>query len=283
MTIDVTAVNDVPVASNNTVSTNEDTPLNFASGDFTFTRRRRRCPGQCSAHEPQPQWRHADALRRHGGQQRRHAHRRPARHPGLHPADQPKRLGLCLLRLPRQRQRRGHRRRHHDHRRHRRQRRARGQQQHGQHQRRHAAQLRLERFYLHGRRRRRPGQCSDHEPQSEWRHLDAFRRHGGQQRRYAHRRPARHPGLHAADEPKRFGLCLLRLPRQRQRCGHRGGHHDHRRHRRQRRARGQQQHGQHQRRHAAQLRLGRFYLHATSKAMPWSVPSSPTSTSTAAR
>ena len=37
MTIDVTAVNDVPVASNNTVSTNEDTPLNFASGDFTFT------------------------------------------------------------------------------------------------------------------------------------------------------------------------------------------------------------------------------------------------------
>ena len=37
MTIDVTAVNDVPVASNNTLGTNEDTPLNFASGDFTFT------------------------------------------------------------------------------------------------------------------------------------------------------------------------------------------------------------------------------------------------------
>ena len=37
MNIDVTPVNDVPVASNNTVSTNEDTPLNFASGDFTFT------------------------------------------------------------------------------------------------------------------------------------------------------------------------------------------------------------------------------------------------------
>ena len=37
MTIDVTAVNDVPVASNNTLNTNEDTPLNFASGDFTFT------------------------------------------------------------------------------------------------------------------------------------------------------------------------------------------------------------------------------------------------------
>ncbi len=37
MTIDVTAVNDVPVATNQTVSTSEDTPLNFARGDFTFT------------------------------------------------------------------------------------------------------------------------------------------------------------------------------------------------------------------------------------------------------
>ena len=35
--INITAVNDVPVATDNTVSTNEDTPLNFASGDFTFT------------------------------------------------------------------------------------------------------------------------------------------------------------------------------------------------------------------------------------------------------
>ena len=37
MAIDVTPVNDVPVATINTVSTSEDTPLNFASGDFTFT------------------------------------------------------------------------------------------------------------------------------------------------------------------------------------------------------------------------------------------------------
>ncbi len=37
MTIDVTAVNDVPVATDQTVSTSEDVPLNFSSGDFTFT------------------------------------------------------------------------------------------------------------------------------------------------------------------------------------------------------------------------------------------------------
>ena len=37
MDIDVTPVNDVPVATINTVSTTEDTPYTFASGDFTFT------------------------------------------------------------------------------------------------------------------------------------------------------------------------------------------------------------------------------------------------------
>ena len=35
--IDVNAVNDVPVASANTVTTNEDTPYTFSAGDFTFT------------------------------------------------------------------------------------------------------------------------------------------------------------------------------------------------------------------------------------------------------
>jgi hypothetical protein len=37
MTIDVTAVNDVPVAQPNTVTTNEDTAKTFAVGDFPFT------------------------------------------------------------------------------------------------------------------------------------------------------------------------------------------------------------------------------------------------------
>ncbi|MGB5676410.1 MAG: DUF2341 domain-containing protein, partial [Gammaproteobacteria bacterium] len=37
MSINVTAVNDVPVATTNTVTTNEDTPFNFASTDFTYT------------------------------------------------------------------------------------------------------------------------------------------------------------------------------------------------------------------------------------------------------
>jgi len=37
MDIDITAVNDVPVATVNTVSTGEDTAYTFASGDFTFT------------------------------------------------------------------------------------------------------------------------------------------------------------------------------------------------------------------------------------------------------
>jgi hypothetical protein len=37
MTVNVTAVNDVPAGTNNTVSTNEDTPYTFAAADFGFT------------------------------------------------------------------------------------------------------------------------------------------------------------------------------------------------------------------------------------------------------
>jgi hypothetical protein len=37
MTVDVTAVNDAPTASNNTVTTNEDTTYTFVAGDFNFS------------------------------------------------------------------------------------------------------------------------------------------------------------------------------------------------------------------------------------------------------
>ena len=37
MTVDVTAVNDAPTASNNTVTTNEDTDHTFAASEFGFT------------------------------------------------------------------------------------------------------------------------------------------------------------------------------------------------------------------------------------------------------
>ena len=37
MTVDVTAVNDAPTASNNTVTTNEDTDHTFSASEFGFT------------------------------------------------------------------------------------------------------------------------------------------------------------------------------------------------------------------------------------------------------
>ncbi len=36
MTVDVTAVNDAPTASGNTVTTNEDTSYTFTAADFNF-------------------------------------------------------------------------------------------------------------------------------------------------------------------------------------------------------------------------------------------------------
>ncbi|HBL43668.1 MAG TPA: hypothetical protein DDZ90_09780, partial [Planctomycetaceae bacterium] len=37
MTIDVTSVNDAPIASGNTVTTDEDTPYVFSASDFNFS------------------------------------------------------------------------------------------------------------------------------------------------------------------------------------------------------------------------------------------------------
>ena len=75
MTINVTAVNDAPAGTNNTVTTLEDTAYTFAAADFGFSD-----PNDSPANTLAGGQDHDAARRRHPDQQRRRGDRRPVRH-----------------------------------------------------------------------------------------------------------------------------------------------------------------------------------------------------------
>ena len=133
MTIDVSAVNDPPTASSNTVTTNEDTAYTFDGRRLPLLRR------GCGRRAGQGEDRHS-AGGGHAGQGRHRGDRQPgdlqSRHrrqqAGLHPGRERQRRFLCQLHL--QGERRHRRERlllHHDHRRVRGERPAHGLQQRG--------------------------------------------------------------------------------------------------------------------------------------------------------
>ena len=103
LTINVTAVNDAPGGTNNTVTTLEDTAYTFTAADFGFTD-----PADTPANALAGGADHDAAGRRHPDQRRRRGHGRPVhrrgrhrrRQPGLHAGRQRQRHGLRQLHVP---------------------------------------------------------------------------------------------------------------------------------------------------------------------------------------
>ena len=233
MTVNVTAVNDAPVGTNKTVTTNEDTAYTFATADFGFTD-----PSDSPANaltavkiSTIPA---AGSLTLSGvgvsvGQtvSRGQYHRGQSE---VHPGGQRQRGGLRELHLPGARQR-GHGQRwgglgchasHHDGERDRGQRCAGGHEQDGDHQRGHRLHLCHGRLWLH-RSQRQPGQRADggqDQHHSRSGQPDAV---GGRRERRADRVAGQyHRGqseVHPGGQRQRGGLRELHLPGARQR-GH---------------------------------------------------------------